>query len=376
MTFKKSLKNLAILFFILILFSCSKENGTSQSGGENTAETNPTAEPISRGVPVEAKIIKSQTVKQNIPLTGVLNPLHAVDIIAEVNGKTTRIEKKLGDAVTQKDTLAFIDDEIPLSHYRQAVSQVLSAENNLKIAKLNLKSDEKLHKNDYISQIAFENSHLAVKTAEANLLSAKANLNMMQKSYKDTRIMSPISGLVSRKYINLGTMVTPGMPLYRVVDLSTLKVEVGIPQDNIQYVQVGSRADVIISALNDKKFEGQVRYISPQADESTGVFTVEIHVKNSRDLQIRGGMTARINLMLSDLNEQIVVPDYALVSKNGANHVYKIHNDMAELTEITVEKTFGSQVIVGQGVAEGDTIVIVGMKNLGVKTKVWMETVE
>jgi len=376
MNFKIVMKKLFILLFVLMLASCGKEQGNSQSQGDGSASANQAVETASRGIPVEALIIKSQTVKQNIPLTAVLNPLHAVDILAEVSGKATKIEKKLGDVVQRSDTLAFIDDDIPLSQYRQAVSQVLSAENNLKIAKLSLKSDEKLRKNDYISQIAYENSHLTVKNAEASLLSAKANLNMMEKGYKDTRIMSPISGLVSRKHISLGMMVSPGMPLYRVVNLTTLKVEVGVPQDIIQFVQVGSKANVIISALNDKIFGGTVRYISPQADESTGVFTVEIHVKNSKDLLIRAGMTARINLVLSDLKKQIVVPGYALVSKNGSNHVYKIHNDMAELTNISVLKSFGSQVIVGEGVAEGDTIVIVGMKNLGVKTKVWVETIQ
>ncbi len=371
-------KILIFLFSIVLIFSCGKEqrDSSTQGEGNSTIAVNSSEKTSARGIPVEAMIIKSQTVEQNIPLTGVMNPLHSVDIVAEVNGEVTKINKKLGDSVRRSDTLAFIDDEIPLSQYRQAVSQVLSAENNLKIARLNLKSDKKLHQNDYISQIAFENSQLSVKTAEANLLSAKANLSMMKKSYKDTRIMSPINGLVSRKHINLGTMISPGTPLYRVVDLSALKVDVGVPQDIIQYVKVGSKADVLISALNDKRFEGQVRYISPQADESTGVFSVEIHVKNSPNLDIRGGMTARINLVLSDLSEQIVVPDYALVTKNGSNHVYKISNDMAELTEISIKKTFGSQVIVGQGIAEGDTIVVVGMKNLGVKTKIWMETVQ
>ena len=223
-------------------------------------------------IPVEALVIQPQRITQNIPLTGILQPNHQVDIVAEVSGKVTQINKRLGEPVTIKDTLAVIDDKIPLSNYRQARSQVLSAENNLKIAKLNLKSDKELFNNGDISQLAYENSQLAVKSAEASRLSALANLSLLEKNYRDTRITSPINGLISRKNIDMGMMVTPGTPLYRVVDLTTLKIKVGVPQSMISHISTGSSAEVEISALNNQVFKGNVHHISPQADENTGAF--------------------------------------------------------------------------------------------------------
>lgn len=304
-----------------------------------------------------------------------MQPLHAVDIVAEVSGKVEKIYKKLGDAVTPADTLAVIDDRIPLSNYRQAKSQVLSAENNLKIARLNLQSDEQLFKNDDISQLTYENSVLAVKTAEADLLSAKANLSLQEKTYQDTRITSPITGRISRKFIELGAMVTPNMPLYRVVDLRTLKAEVGLPQGMISRVKTGSPVTATISALGNRSFKGAVRYISPQADESTGAFATEIHIKNTADARLFAGMTAKIELTLAEMGKQLVIPDHALVSKDGKNYVYKIMEDTARLTEIAIAETISSQAVIASGLAEGDTIVVVGMKNLGVETKVWIEVV-
>jgi RND family efflux transporter MFP subunit len=370
-------KAACILLFLLccfFLFACGSEKAQEQNTEEiQTPVDNPqTAE---RVVPVEAMVLKYQTIQENIPLTGVLHPVQSVDLVAEVGGKITKIQKELGKYVTASDTLAFIDDEVPLSNYKRAKSQVLSAENNLKISRLNLKSDKDLFENGDISELAYETSLLDVKTAEANHLSALASLSLMEKNYNDTRIMSPISGHISRKYIELGTMVNPNMSVYRVVDLSSLKIELGIPQTLISKVTVGSRANVTISALGDQQFEGVVRFVSPQAEENTGAFTTEIHVKNSSKMNIRAGMTAKIDLTLTESVNQLAIPDYALVNKEDGIYVYKIQSEIAKLTPVSILGTFGSQVFIEQGVAEGDTIVVVGMKSLGIDTKVFLEDV-
>jgi len=170
-------------------------------------------------------------------------------------------------------------------------------------------------------------------------------------------------------------MVSVGMPLYRVVDLSVLKVRVSVPQSMIIHVNEGSHANVMVSALKNRVLSGVVKYISPQANESTGGFMVEVHVKNTKNLNIRAGMTAKVELTVIALGKQLAIPDYALITKNGEVSVYKIENNRARLTDITISETIGSQVVVSQGLVEGDTIVVVGMKNLGVDTKIWLETV-
>jgi RND family efflux transporter MFP subunit len=170
-------------------------------------------------------------------------------------------------------------------------------------------------------------------------------------------------------------MVNIGMPIYRVVDLSSLKIEIGISQDMVNYVKIGSQVNVKISALNNKSFGGIVQYISPQANEQTGTFKAEIHVPNTQKMEIRAGMTARIDLVVSNKGKQLSVPNYALVTKNGDHYIYKINASMAELYKIETGQSLGSRTIVNSGLAVGDTVVIVGMKNLGEKTSVFVETI-
>ena len=360
-------------FFVLLLLSIMScgENDNKEEIASNIESTSEET----KVVPVEVMVISKQNLEATIPFTGILAPSHSVDIISEVSGKVQKINMKLGQRVSTKDVLAVIDDEVPYNQFQQAQAQKLSADNSLKIAQLNLESDNILFDNDDISKIAYENSVLAVKNAEANQLAAIANLSLLKKNFNNTRIKSPISGIISRKHIELGTMVSIGMPIYRIVDLSYLKIEIGISQDMVNYVQVGSQASIQISALNNQSFSGKVRYISPQAEEQTGTFKAEIHVTNTQKMEIRAGMTASVELSVSNEGKQLSVPNYALVTKNGDQSIYKISGNIAELYKIEIGQSLGSRTIVNFGLAEGDTIVVVGMKNLGEKTSVFVESV-
>ncbi|MDX1702211.1 MAG: efflux RND transporter periplasmic adaptor subunit, partial [Melioribacteraceae bacterium] len=337
---------------------------------ENTSENN--SEQLKNVVPVEAIEIKEQIIEQRLELTGILIPKNSTDIVAEVSGEIIKVNKELGAYVTTQETLAVIDDIIPKSQFEQAKAQVISSESNLEITESNLNSDKILFENGDISEFEYESAKLAYKNAEAQYLSAKATLSAAEKTFYDTRITSPIKGFISRKNIDLGTMVSIGRMIYRVVDLSSLKVSVSVPQEIVNRVRVGGKAIITISAINNRSFDGRVMRVSPQADEVTGGFALEIEVKN-RDNQIKAGMTAKILLLLSMNEEVIAIPEYTVVTKNNENYVYKISDDIAELVKIDLGETVGENIIVNEGLSVGDKIVTVGMKNLGLRTRVLIE---
>lgn len=369
---KKLLFPLSVLLLALFtLASCSGENTEAGGNGETMAAT--TKKSAELVVPVEVTLIKKQLVKENINYTGVAEAINSVDLIAEVGGKIETVNKKLGDKISTADVLAIIDDRVPLANFKQAESQVLSAENNLDIAKSNLESDKELFASGDISKLAFDNSRLAVKTAQANLMAARAQLSLMEKNYTDTKITSPINGIIARKNVNIGTMANIGMPVYRVVDLSTMKVKLGVSQSSISKISKGDKATLSVSSLNGKKLEGAVKFISPQANESTGTFEVEVHFKNTPDYSVKAGMTASIELIVSQETPMLVIPDYSIVSRNGTASIYKIESDRAKLIDVVLGETYGTNVEVLSGLNEGDHIVTVGMKNLGVNTKVQIE---
>jgi RND family efflux transporter MFP subunit len=196
---------------------------------------------------------------------------------------------------------------------------------------------------------------------------------MLEKTYNDTKIKSPINGYISRKYIDLGTMVNQNSPLYRVVDISSLKIEVGISQKMVSHIRSGTKANVEISALSNEVFPGHIKYISPQADESTGAFTVEIYVDNTKNRKIKAGMTARVEITINSQTDQIVIPDHAVFTRNDKSFVYVISDGKVLLSQIKIRDKFDSFLSIDDGLSRGDTIVVVGMKNLNEGSSVWIE---
>ena len=357
---------LIITLSFFILSACEENTSTEKDLLVKVSENNIDI------VPVEAITINEKIIEQKIPLTGVLKPNNSVDLIAEVSGKVKSINKELGDYVSANQILALIDDVIPESQYKQAQAQVQSTQSTLKISELNLQSDKILFENGDISELEYKSSQSNFNNTEALHLSAIAALSAAKKTYDDAKIKSPISGFVARKNIEFGTMVPLGSVVYRIVDLSKMKLIVSIPQELINRINVGSKAFVNVSALNGQIYNGTVKRISPQADEATGGFMVEILVPNS-DSKIKGGMTAKIELQIAKEQKVLAIPEYALVSKNEENYVYKITNDFAELVKVKLGESIGENVIIENGLSVGDKIVVVGMKNLGIKTKVNIE---
>ena len=355
---------IAVLALCACVLSCGpREDADTGGSAEEGVDT-------LRAVPVDARVVRREIVEEAVEVAGVILPRGAVDVVAETGGRLTDVRAEVGARVMAGDTLAVIDDRVARSRLEHANAQVLSSENNLNIARLNFESDRQLLESGDISRLAFETSRYAVKSAEAELKSNQAELSRARKGFEDTRLMSPIDGWVSRKHVEPGAMISTGATAFRVVDLTTMKITLGIPQSAIGRIRAGGPVRITVAALGHRGFDGTVRYISPQAEEETGAFPVEVHVANTSDTSIRGGMSARCRVMLGGSSPQFVVPGNTVLARNGREHVYRIRKGIARLAEVTTRETFGSRVSVETGLAEGDTIVVGGMLRLGVETPV------
>ncbi len=262
----------AVLAFCFCVISCGPQEESDAAG---SAE--PGVDTV-RAVTVGARVVRQEHVEEAVEVTGVVAPHRAVDVVAEAAGRLTRVMAEVGGRVSSGDTLAVIDDRVAASRLEHAKAQVLSARNKLKIAQLNFESDSQLLDSGDISRLAFETSRFAVKSAEAELKSNLAELSRARKGFEDTRLTSPIDGWVSRKHIERGAMMSVGKAAYRLVDLTTMKIDLGIPQSAIGRITPGGSVHVTVDALGGRTFDGYVRYVSPQAAAATGAFPVEVHM--------------------------------------------------------------------------------------------------
>ena len=147
-----------------------------------------------------------------------------------------------------------------------------------------------------------------IEQAKGNLKKAKASVDLLKKSIRDSYVISPLSGFIVKKFVEVGETVTPMSSLFKVSNLSTVDLVIYVSEVELGKVKLGQKAEVSIDTYPDRKYEGKVTYISPEAeftpknvqtkDERTKlVFAVKITVDN-KNFDLKPGMPADAKVYL------------------------------------------------------------------------------
>src|SRR5690606_301085 len=197
------------------------------------------------------------------------------------------------------------------------------------------------------------------------LQSAKARLDQAKISVGDASIRATIEGIVNKKFIEPGTVVGPGSPLFEIVNVSKLKLKVTVNENQVAYIKTGDEVPVKASVYPDKEFQGKVSFIAPMADSSLN-FPVEIEIVNNPNNDLRAGMygSAFFDTNKSEDTPVLTVPRSAFVGSVHNNEVFVIRDNTAYLTKIVFGRNFGDKVEVLEGLKESDQVVISGQINL------------
>jgi len=141
-----------------------------------------------------------------------------------------------------------------------------------------------------------------IEQAKGNVKKAKASVDLLKKNIRDSYVTSPLTGFIVKKFIEVGETVTPMSSLFKVSNLSTVELVIYVSEVELGKIKLGQKAKVTIDTYPDRKYEGKVTYISPEAeftpknvqtkDERTKlVFAVKIEVVN-KDFDLKSGMPA------------------------------------------------------------------------------------
>ena len=330
------------------------------SGGEGTGEGEASADPI----PVITEVIQARDVHEIVSGVGTVLAFHDVTVSSETSGKVVEVYAEVGDRVEKGDPLVQVDDELRRSAVEAAEAQLMLAEANFQKAKRDLERSEGLFKTQDISEMELEGARLAAKSAEANYLQAKAALRTAQRRSKDTRIVSPISGQVALRHVDLGTAVAPGSPIATIIAIERVKVKLGVSEKEVAKLAPGQKAQVQVDAYPGRKFTGHVYTVGLKADMSTRTFPVEVIVANRGPEVLKPGMIARVDIEVGILKDAISVPQDAVMDDRGGKFAYVVQGDSAERRPLLLGPTFGEEVLVEKGLTPGDELVIQGQSKL------------
>jgi RND family efflux transporter MFP subunit len=304
---------------------------------------------------VSVKKVSAQNLGDDISLVGTITGNSDVNIVSETQGKVTAVYSKVGDYKPAGSILFQIDDELKQAAYK-------TAEANYEKAKKDYERYQTLNSQKTASDAQFDVAKLAYISAESQYIVAKRQFN-------DAKIKTPISGLITARNVELGTMVQPGTIVANVVDLAKLKIKINVSEKNIVKLKVGNKVNVTTTVYSGVKYTGIIETISSKGDDAHS-FPVEVSVINTKDNPLKAGMFARVLFDEVDKRNALTIPRESLVGSIKNPQVYVVENGVTKIRNVVLGEEFGTNVEVLDGLKDGETIVTSGQNSLKENVKV------
>jgi len=227
----------------------------------------------------------------------------------------------------------------------------------------------------------YESAKTNVKLNEARVQQAKAQLAANSASERrlrvdvdearialsDTVLRAPMDGIITKRYIEIGSLVNQGGQAFRIADANSVKVSFGVPDTQLEHLKMGEAVTITSEALPGQTFNGHVTQISPQADQASRVFNVEVTVPNPKKLLKIGMVTTLAIGGQAHATPALAVPMSAVVRSTANDGKYSVFvirkqgdRSLAEEREVTVGQGYGRLITVQGGIKSGDQVVTTG----------------
>jgi len=295
---------------------------------------------------------RTQSVPDNFSLVGTIAANNDVVIMSETSGRIVKVHAQVGDFKQAGSVLVEVDDELKEAAYKTATM-------TYEKAKKDLERFESLYKDGSIAESQIEQSRWNFQSAEAQYIVAR-------RQYRDTKITTPISGIVTARPVDIGTMLQ-GAPqpsvVANVVDISKLKVKVNVGERDVFKLKIGDKVSISTDVYPGITFEGKISTISAKGDEAH-TYPVEVRIDNSDKYPLKAGMFGTISFQPGTSAKNILLPREAIVGSVKNAKVYVVQNNIATLRPVTVGSEVGTSVEIIAGISEGEVIVVNGQNNL------------
>jgi HlyD family secretion protein len=338
-----------------------------------TAESKGKKGGMARVVTIGIDRARTGFVDEKILITGALRSKEQVDVMPKATGRVTRLSWQVGDQVSQGALIAELED----AELRQQVNRAAAAlevaraslaqrQAELANAQADIRRAENLIKERLIARQEFESRQTAYKVVETQVQfaraqerQAQAELNELRIRLEQTKVYSPMSGVIARRYVDVGALVNPSNPIVNVVNLSTMVTMASVPEREVGKLRVGARALVQVDAFGEQRFTGRIARISPVLDPATRTATVEVEIPNTNNA-LKAEMFARVTIDLASQRRAVLIPREALVYRGQQPGVYVMQDKRPVFRNIETGLTRGDEVEVLANLDAGTTVVTRG----------------
>ena len=290
-----------------------------------------------------------------IEAIGTVNAAQGVDLTVETAGVVKEILFQPNTQVAAGALLLRLDDVVQSADVEAARTQA-------ELERSNLARAQDLTRRGVTTNVSLDQAQASAQAAEAQLARAIAVLEQRQLS-------APFAGEIGLPRVDLGQYVSPGTLVATLQDLSTMRVDFSLPEQELPNLTVGQQIEVRIEGL-DETFPGTLTGIDPRVDPATRLVALRGAITNAQG-KLTPGQFVRIRVILPAEDGVIALPQTALSTSLYGDYVYVVRPTEADPEKLELRQVFvkagrrsGGVVEIAEGVAPGDQIVSAGQNRL------------
>lgn len=339
---------------------------------------------LSRSVTVEVATVSTVYPSQAFSLlnaSGYVVPQRKSAVSSKATGRLEWLGVEEGSVVKEGQLLARLENrdvqaarEQASANLKTARDAVLQAEVEQKDALRNLKRYRELVSQGIVSRADYDTAEArynrdvaATAGAAAGVKGAEAALKGAEVSVEYTLIRSPFDGVVLTKNADVGDIVSPlaaaanaKAAVVTMADMSSLEVEADVSESNLSRVHPGQPCEILLDALPESRFRGEVHIVIPTADRSKGSVMVKVRFLD-HDRRILPEMSAKVSFLERQVRPgeqtpRTAIPATAVISRGNRSVVYLLRGERVVEQPVTLGGKIGDLVEVASGVKPGERI--------------------
>jgi membrane fusion protein (multidrug efflux system) len=339
----------AIMFLSVLLVSCGV-----RKGAEDISSDSLDALPELSAVSVEVLEVTRGSLVPEVEASGIVRGIREAWAVSETQGRITEVLVSLGQSVEEGDVILRVEDDLARLKRDVAFQQYESA-------LVDFQAIESSYQKGGVSRSEYN-------SARSRVLSSQSTYESANKAYRDTAIRAPFDGSVAilDSSLSQGNYLNPGVRVARIVDTSSLKMEISVGERRVRLIEPGLPAFVETDiSFNGGVFDAVVEAVGSGSDPGTGSFPVLITWDNPGSDDLRSGISARVTIATSEENQPIVIPSSALVIRDRKQAVFVVEGSTSRIRPVETGDVLGGRTIVSSGLSEGDVLIISALSALG-----------
>jgi RND family efflux transporter MFP subunit len=302
-------------------------------------------------VPFETVVATLEDAARERVWDGRVEAVNQATVSAQTSGRIAELPFDVNDYVEAGAVLMRFTDTEQKAALAQAEAALQEATARLAEANQEFERFSKMIENNSVSRAAFDQSRANRDAARARLNAARSRVEGAKEQLEYTVIRAPYAGIVSKRHVELGELVSPGQPVISGLSLQSLRVNVDVPQSMFHAIRTIGKAFVYV---NSERIAAESLTFFPVADAEANTFRVRVNLPDGA-ATLYPGMFVKVGFVVGE-TQRLLVPVEAVVRRSELSGVYVADGEAVALRQVRLGRRYGDSIEVLSGLSAGEAV--------------------